>query len=204
MPETLSTDLVVLGGGPGGYAAAFLAADRGIATTLIDAMPKPGGTCLHVGCIPSKALLHAAKLIHAARDAGRLRHQVRQARRSTSTAPRQGGQDRRHDDQQPRSSWPRIAASRIIVGRGSFVDAHTIQVDGGPTVKFQNCIIATGSIPAKLPTFDIEQHAHHGFDRGAAARQTCRRRCSSSAAATSAWSWAPSTRPSAARSPSSK
>src|SRR5438477_8525639 len=64
-----STDLVVLGGGPGGYAAAFLAADRGVQTTLIDAMPKPGGTCLYIGCIPSKTLLHAAHLIQTAHDA---------------------------------------------------------------------------------------------------------------------------------------
>src|SRR6476469_4106566 len=69
MPDTHQTDLVVLGGGPGGYAAAFLADERGIQTTLIDTMPKPGGTCLHVGCIPSKALLHAAHVIHSAHDA---------------------------------------------------------------------------------------------------------------------------------------
>src|SRR5579862_7086360 len=69
MPDTQTTDLLVLGGGPGGYTAAFLAADRGVATTLIDAMPKPGGTCLFVGCIPSKTLLHVANLIGAARDA---------------------------------------------------------------------------------------------------------------------------------------
>src|SRR3954452_15709399 len=66
---TIDTDLLVLGGGPGGYSAAFLAADRGICTTLVDAAPKPGGTCLHVGCIPSKTLLHAAHLITGARDA---------------------------------------------------------------------------------------------------------------------------------------
>src|SRR3989442_11881675 len=69
MPETTDSDLVVLGAGPGGYAAAFLAADRGLKVTLIDAGPKPGGACLHVGCIPSKALLHAARLITDAREA---------------------------------------------------------------------------------------------------------------------------------------
>ena len=68
MADTLKTQLVVLGGGPGGYAAAFLAADRGVKTTLIDAGAKPGGTCLHVGCIPSKALLHVAEVIHSAHD----------------------------------------------------------------------------------------------------------------------------------------
>ena len=52
MADSHETQLVVLGGGPGGYAAAFLAADRGMQVTLIDAGPKPGGACLHVGCIP--------------------------------------------------------------------------------------------------------------------------------------------------------
>ena len=68
--QKIETEVVVLGGGPGGYAAAFLAADRGLHVTLIDAAVKPGGTCLNVGCIPSKALLHAAHLITAAREAG--------------------------------------------------------------------------------------------------------------------------------------
>ena len=68
-PKPLKRELVVLGAGPGGYAAAFLAADKGMKVTLIDAGEKPGGTCLHVGCIPSKALLHAAKLITDAREA---------------------------------------------------------------------------------------------------------------------------------------
>src|SRR3954467_1992218 len=72
MAEVLETQLVVLGGGPGGYAAAFLAADRGLQVTLIDARSRPGGTCLHVGCIPSKALLHIAKVITEARDAGHI------------------------------------------------------------------------------------------------------------------------------------
>src|SRR5258707_8986395 len=68
----IETDLAVIGAGPGGYAAAFLAADKGMKVTLIDAGAKPGGTCLHVGCIPSKALLHAAKVITDARDAALL------------------------------------------------------------------------------------------------------------------------------------
>src|ERR1700687_2794490 len=70
MAENIDSEVVVLGGGPRGDAAAFLAADRGRRGTLIDAAPKPGGTCLHVGCIPSKALLHAAHLITDAREAG--------------------------------------------------------------------------------------------------------------------------------------
>src|SRR2546423_8526668 len=71
MAETVDTDLVVLGAGPGGYAAAFLAADQGLRVTLIDDRPKPGGVCLHCGCIPSKALLHAARVLtEATREAG--------------------------------------------------------------------------------------------------------------------------------------
>src|SRR2546427_12923745 len=69
MPEVIQSELLVIGGGPGGYGAALLAADKGMKVTLIDASERPGGTCLLVGCIPSKALLHAAKLVTDARDA---------------------------------------------------------------------------------------------------------------------------------------
>ncbi len=72
MADVIDTQLIVLGAGPGGYAAAFLAADRGMKVTLIDARELPGGTCLHVGCIPSKACLHAAKLITDVRDAAHI------------------------------------------------------------------------------------------------------------------------------------
>ena len=154
MPETQSTDLVVLGGGPGGYAAAFLAADRGIATTLIDASPRPGGTCLYIGCIPSKTLLHAAHLIHAAHDAGdfglkfappeidldKLRAKTEKVVDMMTGSLLKGCKDR---------------GINHVVGRGAFVDAHAIQVEKGPTVKFKNCIIAVGSVPARLPAFDI-------------------------------------------------
>ncbi len=167
MPENLSTDLVVLGGGPGGYAAAFLAADRGIATTLIDAMPKPGGTCLYIGCIPSKTLLHAAHLIGAAHDAAdfgiqfgkpeidldKLRAKADKIVEMMTNSLLKGTKDR---------------GINHIVGCGSFVDAHTIQVENTPhpqplspkgrgetLVKFKNCIIAVGSVPARLPAFDI-------------------------------------------------
>ena len=144
MPDLQTTDLVVLGGGPGGYAAAFLAADRGLATTLIDDMPKPGGTCLHVGCIPSKTLLHAAHVLHAAHDAAefglkfakleidvdKLRAKGDKIVEMMTGSLLKGCKDR---------------GINYIVGRGSFVDANTIQVENGSTVKFQRCIIAVGS-----------------------------------------------------------
>ncbi|MBJ7431495.1 MAG: FAD-dependent oxidoreductase, partial [Gemmataceae bacterium] len=68
MAQIQETQLAVLGAGPGGYAAAFLAADLGMKVTLIETGPKPGGTCLNVGCIPSKSVLHIAKLIQDAKE----------------------------------------------------------------------------------------------------------------------------------------
>src|SRR5678815_1369309 len=69
MSSTERYQVVVLGAGPGGYAAAFLAADLGLRTALIDTEENPGGVCLYRGCIPSKALLHAAKVLHEAEEA---------------------------------------------------------------------------------------------------------------------------------------
>src|SRR5215468_8956604 len=69
MAEVTESELVVLGAGTGGYAAAFLAADKGMQVTLVDANPRPGGVCLLVGCIPSKALLHAARFVTEAQEA---------------------------------------------------------------------------------------------------------------------------------------
>ncbi len=154
MSDSVSTDLLVVGGGPGGYAAAFLAADRGVQTTLVDATAKPGGTCLHVGCIPSKTLLHVAHLIHAAHDAAefglqfalpqidlaKLRAKGDKIVATMTSSLAKGCKDR---------------GITHIVGHGRFIDEHTIQVDGGPTVTFQKCIIAAGSIPTMLPMFDI-------------------------------------------------
>src|ERR671927_1123624 len=69
MQENSNLNIAVIGGGPGGYAAAFLAADLGMKVTLIDREQNPGGVCLYRGCIPSKALLHVAKLIDEAHHA---------------------------------------------------------------------------------------------------------------------------------------
>src|ERR1700716_4734871 len=69
MSETQNLNIAVVGGGPGGYAAAFLAADLGMTVTLIDPELNPGGVCLYRGCIPSKALLHVAKLVGEAEQA---------------------------------------------------------------------------------------------------------------------------------------
>src|SRR6478609_3752235 len=72
MTDSSNLNIAVIGGGPGGYAAAFLAADLGMKVTLIDREQNPGGVCLYRGCIPSKALLHVAKVIDEAKHAASL------------------------------------------------------------------------------------------------------------------------------------
>src|SRR5690349_7582063 len=71
MADVIEQDIVVVGGGPGGYAAAFLAADLGRQVTIINEADRLGGTCLHVGCIPSKALLHVARVVNEVKDAAK-------------------------------------------------------------------------------------------------------------------------------------
>ncbi len=155
MAETVEAQLVVLGAGPGGYAAAFLAADRGLQVTLIDAGPKPGGSCLHVGCIPSKALLHAAKLITDAREAeswgvrfaapqidvGTLRARKEKIVDTLANALVKSCKDRK---------------VTYIQTRAVFDDPKTLRLDSGGSVRFENCIVATGSSPTRLPAFNLK------------------------------------------------
>src|SRR5262245_58455603 len=150
MAEMIESELVVLGAGPGGYAAAFLAADRGLQVTLIDAAPKPGGVCLHCGCIPSKAVLHAAKLITDARDAESWG--VRFAPPQIDVEKLRARKDKIVDTLA--SSLVRLAKERKvnhIQARGTFADRQALQLDNGAQVRFKNCIVATGSSPTKLP-----------------------------------------------------
>src|SRR5436305_6348945 len=153
MSEVTDSQLVVLGAGPGGYAAAFLAADRGLKVTLIDAGERPGGTCLHVGCIPSKAVLHAAKLITDAREAAHF---------GVKFAPPE------IDVNGVRGHWVKVVdtLSRNLVrlcrerkityvqGRGRFIDPQTVQVDEA-RYRFQHCIVATGSTPTRPGSLNL-------------------------------------------------
>jgi dihydrolipoamide dehydrogenase len=155
MPEAIETDLVVLGAGPGGYAAAFLAADKGMQVALIDARPRPGGVCLIEGCIPSKALLHAAHLITAAHDAGEWGLKFAAPKIDLDTL-------RAKKDkivQTMTNSLAELAKRRKvnwIQGRARFADSQTLEVDKGPRVRFKTCILATGSSPARIPSLSIE------------------------------------------------
>src|SRR3984885_13564231 len=139
MPDISESQLLVIGGGPVGYAGAFLAADKGMKVTLIDAAEKPGGTCLHVGCIPSKALLHAAKLITDARDAAHVG--LKFAPPEIDLTAVRGREFKVIDTLS--SSLVGLSKKRgvqYVCGRGRFVDGQTIQVEGGSQYRFQHCI----------------------------------------------------------------
>lgn len=159
MSENVKKKLLILGAGPGGYPAAFLAAHEGLDVTLVDTNPNPGGVCLNVGCIPSKALLHVAKLIEEARDAsawgidfGRpvinldaLRAQKNKVISRLSAGL--GAMAKQHH-------------VHFIQGRGSFADSRTMKVEltagGAQLIDFDYCIIATGSTPVVPALFRTE------------------------------------------------
>ena len=138
--------LVVLGAGPGGYSAAFYAADQGYKVTLVDASDKLGGVCLHRGCIPSKALLHVSGLmakIRQAKDFG-----------IDFNIP--------HIDLKILNDWKEGIVSKVsdglgqlckqrgityVTGRGVFVNSNIIKIFGSQSIVFDRCVIATGSRP---------------------------------------------------------
>ena len=159
----METQLVVLGGGPGGYAAAFLAADMGMQVTIVEADPRLGGTCLLQGCIPSKALLHVARVVSESHEMSEWGVQftppaidvnTMRARKEKVIANLSSG-------------LKQLAKKRkvtVINARGTFEDSQTLRLEGGDTatyesdrLSFEHCILASGSIPAmpsafKLPT----------------------------------------------------
>ena len=151
--------VVVLGSGPGGYPAAFSAADRGFNVTLISDDAKPGGVCLYRGCIPSKTLLNAAKLIHEAKAA--------KAMGIEYAEPKIDIQKLAKFNQKVvtklTTGLGALAKTRkvkFIQGRGSFADAHNIKLakhDGGEqTLGFDYAVLATGSHPTQIPGFPYD------------------------------------------------
>ncbi len=146
MPDTIENDLVVLGAGPGGYAAAFMAADKGIKVTLIDALEKLGGTCLLFGCIPSKALLHAAKLITDVRDGEVWGIHFGKPKIDLNALRDQGT---KIVDNLAKGVLELCKRRRVEVvkARATFADSQTLELDNGSRRRFQHCIVATGSSP---------------------------------------------------------
>jgi dihydrolipoamide dehydrogenase len=155
MPETTETELIVLGGGPGGYTAAFLAADKGMQVTMIDASERPGGSCLHVGCIPSKALLHVAKLVNEAKEAATWGVQFQPPKIDVAALR---GQTVKVLDTLSKNLVELCKRRKVelVRSKGVFADAHTIELADGSRKKFKSCIVATGSLPARPPMFNIE------------------------------------------------
>ncbi len=146
-------DVLVLGGGPGGYTAAFRAADLGLSVTLVERYERLGGVCLNVGCIPSKALLHAAKVLSDAEEAaaigiafGEPRVDLEALRESTATVVRKLTDGL--------AGLAKKRGVRVVRGTGRFTSPHELAVegpDGGQTLAFSSCIIAAGSQPARIP-----------------------------------------------------
>ena len=149
----MHADLVVLGAGPGGYTAAFRAADLGLKVTLVERWPMLGGVCLNVGCIPSKALLHAAKLMDDARDMSvhGIAFGAPQVDLAKLRGWKQGVVDRLVGGL---SSLAKMRKVTVLHGLGRFTSPTTLAVDGPEGVKtlsFGQCIIAAGSEPVTLP-----------------------------------------------------
>jgi len=154
LDDTATRELVVIGGGPGGYPAAFYAADLGMDVTLIDLEPNPGGVCLYRGCIPSKALLHAAAVLGEARHAGEFG--ITFGEPSLDVGKLRGW--KQSVVQKLTGGLGQLAKSRkvnYIQGRARFLDASRVQVvreDGGEQIlSFKTAILATGSRPAQIP-----------------------------------------------------
>ncbi|MDP6581412.1 MAG: dihydrolipoyl dehydrogenase [Vicinamibacterales bacterium] len=156
---TNSTQLAVIGGGPGGYAAAFLAADLGMQVTLIDEAGHPGGVCLYRGCMPSKTLLHVAKVLTEAREARAWGVDFGEPSVDLDRLRtwKKGVVDRLTGGLGQLSSQRGITYLR---GRGELVDSTAARVtapDGDRTdLAFEHVILATGSRPASPPALSLE------------------------------------------------
>lgn len=154
----IHADVVVIGAGPGGYTAAFRAADLGKKVVLIERYSTLGGVCLNVGCIPSKALLHAAKVITDAEEAeahgitfGKANidlNQLRQWKESVIGKLTKG-----------LKALAKQRKVEVVYGTAEFANPHLLEVEisnGKQTVSFENCIIAAGSSVTRIPGFPYD------------------------------------------------
>jgi dihydrolipoamide dehydrogenase len=141
--------LVVLGSGPGGYTAAFRAADLGLKTVLVERYDTLGGVCLNVGCIPSKALLHAARVIAEAEEMGA--RGIAFGKPKVDLGPLLAWKERVVDKLTGGlSGLARQRKVEVVTGSGKLTGSHTLAV-GEREITFDNCIIAAGSEAAWLP-----------------------------------------------------
>ncbi|VAX36644.1 Dihydrolipoamide dehydrogenase of pyruvate dehydrogenase complex [hydrothermal vent metagenome] len=157
----MNTQLLIIGAGPGGYVAAFHAADCGLEVTLVDDAPILGGVCLNKGCLPSKTLLHAAKILSESKKASQfgihfddLKINIDQLRNQKNNVVTKLTAGLAHLCKQRKINH--------IQGQASFIDSHTVEIlkqdNQKETLPFKNAIIATGSSPIKLPTLPVSPH----------------------------------------------
>ena len=155
--EPTSTEILVLGAGPGGYTAAFYAADKGKKVTLVEQNPRLGGVCMNVGCIPSKALLHATAVMRESKESskrgiefGALNLNLDKLRAWKESIVEKLGQ-----------GIKTLAQHRnveVVHGRGHFEDSQTLRVEtdaGQKFIRYEKAIIAVGSKPAMPNAFDL-------------------------------------------------
>ncbi|MDC0178334.1 dihydrolipoyl dehydrogenase [Woeseiaceae bacterium] len=150
MAATYSTKLVVIGAGPGGYTAAFRAADLGLEVILVERWPVLGGVCLNVGCIPSKALLHAAQFIDEAEAMAK--HGIYFGKPRIDIAALHAWKNKVVG--RLTGGLAQLVKQRkvtVIHGTAKFESSKRLILDNGETIDFQQCIIAAGSEPARLP-----------------------------------------------------
>lgn len=155
--EPITTEILVLGAGPGGYTAAFYAADKGKKVTLVELNPRLGGVCLNAGCIPSKALLHATEYLREAQES---------ALRGIELGPAKIDLDKLRGWKdsileklgQGIKSLAQHRNVQLIHGRGHFEDSQTLRVEtaeGQKFIRYEKAIIAVGSKPAMPHAFDL-------------------------------------------------
>jgi len=152
-------EVAVLGGGPGGYSAAFRCAELGLETVVIDAAQRLGGACLFEGCIPSKALLHVAAVLSEAERAKEFGVDFGEPR--ISLDPLRKWKQERVVGKLARglAAVAKAKGVEVIGGRGVFEDSSTLRIEAGETlrkVRFKHAIVATGSRPSGLPGLTIE------------------------------------------------
>ena len=154
--ESIEADVVVIGAGPGGYPAAFAAADHGRKVVLVNAEAKPGGVCLHRGCIPSKALLHVAKLIHEAEEATACGVHFEKPKIDVD-ALRKFKNDVIDKLTGGVGELCKARGVTLVNAWATFADSSTLDLKypDGKTgkLKFQHAILATGSSPVVPPMF---------------------------------------------------
>jgi len=147
----MECDVAVLGGGPGGYTAAIRAAQLGAKTVCIDKEPELGGTCLRVGCIPTKAWVQTAFFLKAAEESfSKLGVQVGEAKLDFGAANEWKSGVVKQMTQGVASLF-KANGVEWVKGTGRFKDSNTISVDGGEDVSFNQAVVATGSFPLRPP-----------------------------------------------------